>query len=103
MQFIQSQSHNFSNQFENEEHLPVKFLILTSSLVMELQTMQERTTEYGIKFRTRSESGSTETLDNISYADSATLYQDFTDTFLSFVVLTPRKHIYFYYLASEFS
>lgn len=49
--------------------------------------MQERTTEYGIKFRTRSEFGSLETIDTLSYADAATLYQRFTNVFLSVMVL----------------
>lgn len=69
------------------EYVPVKFLILTLSLVMELQIMQERTTEYGIKFRTRSEFGPIETIDKPSYADAATLYQRFTSVFLSIMVL----------------
>lgn len=49
--------------------------------------MQERTTEYGIKFRTRSEFGPIETIDKPSYADAATLYQRFTSVFLSIMVL----------------
>ncbi|GMN30914.1 hypothetical protein TIFTF001_003022 [Ficus carica] len=81
--FIQNHIATVHSQNKNSEYVPVKFLIITLSLVMELQIMQERTTEYGIKFRTRSEFGSLETIDTLSYADAATLYQRFTNVFLS--------------------
>ncbi|PON64645.1 tRNA/rRNA methyltransferase [Parasponia andersonii] len=77
--FIQNHGTNICSQNENLEHLPVKFLILTLSLVLELQTMQERTTEYGIKFRTRS----LETIVKLGYADAAALYKKFSCVFLS--------------------
>ena len=91
MQFIQNQGTKLCSQNKNLEHLPVKFLILTLSLVLELQIMQERTTDYGIKFRTRSEFSPletmVETMDKLGYAEAATLYKKFTNVFLSIMVL----------------
>nr|XP_048320592.1 uncharacterized protein LOC107430356 isoform X2 [Ziziphus jujuba var. spinosa] len=81
--FIQNHGTNICNQNKTLELTPVKFLILATSLVLELQIVQERTTEHGIKFRTRSEFSLLETMDRPSYPDSMVLYQKFTDVFLS--------------------
>lgn len=49
--------------------------------------MEERTTEYGIKFRTRSEFYSPQTMDKLGYADAAALHKKFTNVFLSIMVM----------------
>lgn len=87
VQFIQNHGTNICNQNKTLELTPVKFLILATSLVLELQIVQERTTEHGIKFRTRSEFSLLETMDRPSYPDAMVLYQKFTDVFLSIMVL----------------
>uniref|UniRef100_A0A803PMX3 tRNA (guanosine(18)-2'-O)-methyltransferase TARBP1 n=1 Tax=Cannabis sativa TaxID=3483 RepID=A0A803PMX3_CANSA len=81
--FIQNHGTNICSQNENLEYLPIKFLILTLSLVLELQIMQDRTTEFGIKFRTRAEFFSSETINKLGYAESAALYKKFTNVFHS--------------------
>lgn len=48
--------------------------------------LQERTTEYGVKFRTKSEKCLPERIDQLSYAETAGLYQKFTCVFISIMV-----------------
>ncbi|KAF3448239.1 hypothetical protein FNV43_RR08952 [Rhamnella rubrinervis] len=81
LMFIQNHGTNICRQSNKLECIPVKFLILASSLVMELQIVQERNTEYGIKFRTKSEFSLLETVDRSS-PDAVVLYQKFIDVFL---------------------
>lgn len=85
IQFIQNHGTNICKQSNKLECIPVKFLILASSLVMELQIVQERNTEYGIKFRTKSEFSLLETVDHSS-PDAVVLYQKFTNVFLLIMV-----------------
>lgn len=86
MQFIQNCGTNICKQDNSLDFVPLKFLILTLSLVMELQMLQERTTEYGVKFRTKSEKCLPERIDQLSYAETAGLYQKFTCVFISIMV-----------------
>ncbi|XP_062073868.1 uncharacterized protein LOC133778060 isoform X2 [Humulus lupulus] len=81
--FIQNHGTTVCSQNENLEYLPIKFLILILSLVLELQIMQDRTTVFGIKFRTRAEFSSRETIKKLGYAESAALYKKFTNVFHS--------------------
>lgn len=87
VQFIQNHGTNICNQNNKSEFTPVKFLIMASSLVLELQIVQERSTESGIKFRTRSEFSLSETMDGSTYPDAVVLYQKFANVFLSIMVL----------------
>lgn len=86
VQFIQNFGANICEQSNTLHCKPIKFLILASSLAMELQIVQERNTEYGLKFRTKSEFSLAESVDRSSL-DALLLYQKFTNVFLSILVL----------------
>ncbi|KAL5551309.1 hypothetical protein UlMin_001485 [Ulmus minor] len=81
--YIQGYGMSICDQNKATECLPIKFLILILSLVQELQIGLDRSTDHGIKFRTRSESGSYATMNQLSFADAAVLYQKFTNVFCS--------------------
>lgn len=51
-QFIQNIGSNILNQNQDAKYVAVKFLILASSLVLELRRTVERVIEYGNKGRT---------------------------------------------------
>ncbi|KAJ0104679.1 hypothetical protein Patl1_18356 [Pistacia atlantica] len=81
LKFIQDIGINICKQNNCTEWKPVKFLILTLSLVLEFQIMQERSDECGIRFRTKSEVGSLKTVDQYTYAEAAVIYEKLANLF----------------------
>ncbi|KAM4085526.1 hypothetical protein ACJW30_10G034600 [Castanea mollissima] len=64
------------------EWIPVKFLIITLSLVLELQIMQERAAECGTKVRSKSEFSMLETVVRLNNGEVSILFEKFVKTFL---------------------
>ncbi|XP_040986583.1 uncharacterized protein LOC121234635 isoform X3 [Juglans microcarpa x Juglans regia] len=82
LKFIQNHGASICYQNNDMEWIPVKFLILTLSLVHELQIMHERAAEYGIEVQRRSEFSSSETLFLLNYGEVAIVIENFTEIFL---------------------
>lgn len=87
VQFIQNYGANICNQSNDMEWIPVKFLILSLSLVHELQIMHERAAEYGIEVQRRSEFSSPKTPFLLNYGEVAILFEKFAEIFLLILVL----------------
>ncbi|KAG7955620.1 hypothetical protein I3843_11G082000 [Carya illinoinensis] len=82
LKFIQNYGANICNQSNDMEWIPVKFLILSLSLVHELQIMHERAAEYGIEVQRRSEFSSPKTPFLLNYGEVAILFEKFAEIFL---------------------
>ncbi|XP_062146057.1 uncharacterized protein LOC133854045 isoform X2 [Alnus glutinosa] len=80
--FIQNHGSNICKQNNDMEWIPVKFLIITLSLVMELQIMQKRAAECGNKVQSRSESSVLETVVRLNYGEAAISFEKFPKIFL---------------------
>nr|POF01631.1 putative methyltransferase tarbp1 [Quercus suber] len=80
--FIQNYGTNICKQNKDMEWIPVKFLIITFSLVLELQIMQERAAECGTKVRSKSEFSMLETVVQLNNGEVAILFEKFVKTFL---------------------
>ena len=87
VQFIQNHGANICKQNNDMEWIPVKFLIITLSLVMELQIMQERAAECGNKVQSRSESSVLESVVRLNYGEAAISFEKFPKIFLLILVL----------------
>lgn len=86
VQFIQNYGTNICKQNKDMEWIPVKFLIITLSLVLELQIMQERAAECGTKVRSKSEFSMLETVVRLNNGEVAILFEKFAKTFLHILV-----------------
>ncbi|KAL6279881.1 hypothetical protein ACE6H2_016762 [Prunus campanulata] len=82
LMFIQNHGHELCQENNKLDQITVKFLILTLSLVLELQMMQERVAEYGSKVRGKSEFRVLESIDQFGHADALNLCQKFTNVFI---------------------
>ncbi|KAF9689746.1 hypothetical protein SADUNF_Sadunf01G0124300 [Salix dunnii] len=69
LRFFQNCGVNICKQQNHLEWLPVKFLVLARSLVAEIQIMQERFTQCGIKIKCRSQISLLDTEELVSFAD----------------------------------
>ena len=67
--------------------IPLKFLILTLSFLREIQIIQERSTECGIRIKTKSEIGSLKTVDQFSHVDASIIHEKLANLFNNFLVL----------------
>ncbi|XP_044477036.1 uncharacterized protein LOC123204445 isoform X2 [Mangifera indica] len=81
LKFIQDIGINICKQNNWKEWKPVKFLILTLSLVSEIQIMQERSDECGIRFRTKSELDSLKMVDQYTYPEASFSYEKLANLF----------------------
>ncbi|ONI06355.1 hypothetical protein PRUPE_5G055400 [Prunus persica] len=82
LMFIQNHGHELCQENNKLDQITVKFLILTLSLVLELQMMQERVAEYSSKVRGKSEFHVLESIDQFGHADALNLCQKFTNVFI---------------------
>ncbi|KAM2624414.1 hypothetical protein TB1_031395 [Malus domestica] len=82
LMFIQTHALDLCQENKNLDQIPVKFLIVTLSLVRELQMMQDRVAEYRSTIRTKSESRALELMDQFGHPDALNLYQKFTNVFI---------------------
>ncbi|XP_028956801.1 uncharacterized protein [Malus domestica] len=82
LMFIQTHALGLCQENNNLDQIPVKFLIVTLSLVRELQMMQDRVAEYRSTVRTKSESRALELMDQFGHPDALNLYQKFTNVFI---------------------
>ncbi|KAA8525977.1 hypothetical protein F0562_007922 [Nyssa sinensis] len=80
--FIRNNGINIRRQDNHSELAPVKFLILVWSLIQELQIMQERMADRGIRVRTRLELGLPEIVDHLSSAEASIIVEKFAELFL---------------------
>ncbi|KAL4602312.1 hypothetical protein ACB092_10G044100 [Castanea dentata] len=80
--FIQNYGTDICKQNKDMEWIPVKFLIITLSLVLELQIMQERAAECGTKVRSKSEFSMLETVVRLNNGEVSILFEKFVKTFL---------------------
>ncbi|KAJ6961038.1 hypothetical protein NC652_000044 [Populus alba x Populus x berolinensis] len=71
LRFIQNCGVNICKQQSHLEWLPVKFLVLARSLVAEIQIMQERSAQCGIKMKCRSEISLLDTVDQLCYTEAS--------------------------------
>ncbi|KAJ6342279.1 hypothetical protein OIU77_023429 [Salix suchowensis] len=71
LRFFQNCGVNICKQQSHLKWLPVKFLILARSLVAEIQIMQERFTQRGIKIKRRSEISLLDTVDQLCYTEAS--------------------------------
>lgn len=71
LRFIQNCGVNICKQQSHLEWLPVKFLVLARSLVAEIQIMQERSAQCGIKIKCRSEISLLDTVDQLCYTEAS--------------------------------
>lgn len=67
--------------------IPVKFLILTLSLLLELHILQERDGEFGLKVQSRLEVSSPETVVALNNGEASNFFKMFADIFLLILVL----------------
>ncbi|KAK4844740.1 hypothetical protein QYF36_023863 [Acer negundo] len=81
LQFIQNHGVNISKQNNQKEWVPVKFLILTLSLVLEIENIQERSAEFGIPVRTKSEMDSLDRVHQLTHADAFINYEELAKLF----------------------
>ncbi|KAJ4957121.1 hypothetical protein NE237_013904 [Protea cynaroides] len=79
--FIQSYTVNISGQ--NLDWVPVKFLILTSGLVQELQLIQAKSTDWAGKVASSMEAGTLEKSDQSSSGGDFVSFEKFARPFLS--------------------
>ena len=87
LQFIQNYGTIICKQNNDLEWIPVKFFIITLSLVLELQIMKERAAECGTKVRSKSEFSMLETVVRLNYKEAAILFEKFAKAFLLILVL----------------
>uniref|UniRef100_A0A2N9GXM7 Uncharacterized protein n=1 Tax=Fagus sylvatica TaxID=28930 RepID=A0A2N9GXM7_FAGSY len=85
--FIQNYGTIICKQNNDLEWIPVKFFIITLSLVLELQIMKERAAECGTKVRSKSEFSMLETVVRLNYKEAAILFEKFAKAFLLILVL----------------
>ncbi|KAL5815078.1 hypothetical protein ACOSQ3_025873 [Xanthoceras sorbifolium] len=83
LKFIQNRGVNICKQKNRMEWVPVKFLILTLSLVLEIEKIQERSAEFGIPVRTKSEMDSLDRMHQLTYADAFVNYEELAALFTS--------------------
>ncbi|KAK0586054.1 hypothetical protein LWI29_000225 [Acer saccharum] len=81
LQFIQNHGVNICSQNNQKEWVPVKFLILTLSLVLEIENIQERSAEFGIPVRTNSEMDSLDRVHQLTHADAFINYEELAKLF----------------------
>lgn len=83
MQFIETH-RGLLNQNNNVEGIPVKYLILVLSLVMELQEMQERATNSICNIR-KSKFGTVDIV-AVNHVEASTIYEKFLTISASILV-----------------
>ncbi|KAB5573980.1 hypothetical protein DKX38_001174 [Salix brachista] len=82
LRFFQNCGVNICKQQSHLKWLPVKFLVLARSLVAEIQIMQERFTQRGIKIKRRSEISLLDTVDQLCYTEASMINGRIHDLFL---------------------
>ena len=93
LQFIQNCGVNICKQQSHLEWLPVKFLVLARSLVAEIQIMQERSAQCGIKIKCRSEISLLDTVDQLCYTEASMINGRIHGLFLFILVLRTNSTI----------
>ncbi|XP_043812569.1 uncharacterized protein LOC110629722 isoform X3 [Manihot esculenta] len=81
--FVHSCGISICKHYNRVGWTPVKFLVLTINLVVEIQTMQEIALERRSRIRSQSEISSVETVDQLEYAEASVVCRKFSDLFLS--------------------
>lgn len=87
LQFIQNGGINICKQSNHVHCMSMKFLILTLNFLQEIQIMQERYSECGIRIRTKSEIDSLKTVDQFSYAEASIFHEKLANLFPNVLVL----------------
>ncbi|KAF5735116.1 hypothetical protein HS088_TW15G00616 [Tripterygium wilfordii] len=77
LSFIECRGINMCEQCNHSGLVPVKFLIITISLVSEIQILQERAAERGIRNRMKSDMGLIKIVDHLAYEDASTISEKF--------------------------
>lgn len=85
LQFVQSNGIKILKQNHDTKYIPVKFLVLSLSIVLELQRTKERVAEYNSKARTDIGINDHALLDDFSLVDG--IYEKFVDRFIFILVL----------------
>lgn len=86
LQFIQKIGSNIFKQNHGTIYVAVKFLILASSLVLELRRTKERVIEHGNKARSNTGSAFPGVVDDRSFIDD--ISEELVDKFLFLLVLS---------------
>lgn len=81
LKFIQNGGINICKQSNHVRCISMKFLILTLNFLQEIQIMQERYSECGIRIRTKSEIDSLKTVDQFSYAEASIFHEKLANLF----------------------
>lgn len=84
MQCIQNHGSNICKQ-NNLDWLPVKFLILVSSLVQELQVIKDRTADHHLR-RMKTETEIPGMVDSPSFVKETIIFEKFTKLLFSLLV-----------------
>ncbi|KAL0326606.1 UNVERIFIED_CONTAM: hypothetical protein Sangu_1738600 [Sesamum angustifolium] len=86
MQFIEDHSGDVCKKKNYSEWAPVKFLILVSRLVEEVQIIQERTAKHCLSGGMKGETDFPGRIDNLSFTEESIIIDKFVVVLLSFLV-----------------
>lgn len=90
MQFIQGHANDVFKKKNSSEQVAVKFLILVSTLIEELQLIQENVAICQIARRMNQDPDMPEIVNNFSIMEVSVILDKFTVVCLSFLVWSPR-------------
>ncbi|KAF8379188.1 hypothetical protein HHK36_028617 [Tetracentron sinense] len=86
LQFLRKYGVNVCSQNNHLDWVPLKFLILTLSLVQELQIIQEKTTDHAMKFKSNLETCRPDTVDRLSLVEASLSFEKVIRSFLFILV-----------------
>lgn len=96
MQFIQERGGDICKQKNYLEWVPVKFLILVSCLVEELQKIQEKTTIYQVTKRMNRHHDFPSIVQNLSSTGESIIFDKFAAVLFSFMVWISSETLLLY-------